>query len=203
MTKADHMIKVSCIELISFGICFPFPTAKRFCFCSKFIYLVETILRKKQNEKHITCKNNCVKFFCFLTGNKQHTVNYIQLMAEQLSKYAVWNYLFNCYWHQSVSLTLKDWYHTIDPHIRNNNFPESNLRKLSGHLYSLKNFLNKCLKNVILSSISDTYVQVLFPPTMHQYPWMLSETTNSILFKVKCNLASSYQRHTLLHLSST
>lgn len=72
MTKIDHMIKV---PSISFGICLPFPIARRFFYsCCTFSYLVEAILSKKQNKKSITCKNNSVRLLCFLTGN---TYNYI------------------------------------------------------------------------------------------------------------------------------
>lgn len=132
-----------------------------------------------------------------------HT-NYIKLRAEQISKYILWIscfFLFNWYWHQSVSLLyLKtDIIKLISTLEIIKTFPESDFREA---VWSL---LNNCFKQMLGKRDYFIYVrhlhsEIFFPFTILQYPWMLSQTikNNNILFKSKCNLASSHRRHTYL-----
>lgn len=138
--------------------------------------------------------------FCvFLLATNTHA-NYIQLMAEQLvSKYILWITSFTCLIAIDINLfllRLKTDITLIFTLETIKNFPEPNFREAIWSLILTKDFFKQMWKKMWWSHLYWTPMckEVFFPPQwMHQYPWMLSQTINNILFKSKCNLASSYQ----------
>lgn len=88
-------------------------------------------------------------------------------------------FLFNWYWHQSVSLLyLKtDIIKLISTLEIIKNSLNQILGKLFGHFYSLNNYFKQILgKCDYFIYIRHLHSEIFFPCTILQYPWMLSQT---------------------------